>query len=173
MSGRTLRRTFVGGDRGLDAELRFENGRLVGRLADGDGEALDIDVAVKRLGPHGVAVEHVDRRVRATVLRQGDTTWVAIGGRTHEITVEELGGGPAHHAGEEDFAASPMTGVLVKLSTQEGARVSQGGELFVVEAMKMEYVVRAPRDIVVADVFFAEGDAVDQGEVIVTFEEPA
>jgi 3-methylcrotonyl-CoA carboxylase alpha subunit len=169
VSGRSLRKTFVGGDRGLDADLRFESGRLVGTLADGDGEAHDVDVPVKRLGAHRIAMEHVDRRVRATVLRQGDTTWVAIGGRTHQITVEEAGGGPAHHAGEDDYAASPMTGVLVKLSVEPHAEVAQGAELFVVEAMKMEYVVRAPRDVVIAEVRFAPGDAVEQGDVIVRF----
>ena len=71
---------------------------------------------------------------------------------------------------DEDFATSPMTGTLAKLSVEPGTAVAEGGELFVVEAMKMEYVVKAPRDVMVAEVRGSVGGQVDQGAVVVTFE---
>jgi urea carboxylase len=50
-----------------------------------------------------------------------------------------------------------------------GDEVGANSPLFVVEAMKMEFVVEAPRDIVVDAVRAAEGEAVDIGQVVVTF----
>ena len=63
--------------------------------------------------------------------------------------------------------------MLVKLAVEPGTSVSQGAELFVVEAMKMEYVVRAPRAVTIGTVAFSQGDAVEQGDIVCTFEEGA
>ena len=63
-----------------------------------------------------------------------------------------------------------MTGTLMALHAEVGAAVAEGEPLFVVEAMKMEYVVRAPRDVVVASVDGAVGGAVQIGQAVVTFE---
>ena len=82
-------------------------------------------------------------------------------------------GGAAHAAAEEPFATSPMTGTVAKVSVAPGAAAAKGAELFVVEAMKMEYVVRAPRDVTVAEVRRAAGERVALGDVVVTFAGPS
>jgi 3-methylcrotonyl-CoA carboxylase alpha subunit len=51
-----------------------------------------------------------------------------------------------------------------------GATVRQGQELLVMEAMKMELALKAPRDGVVADLRVAEGDFVDADAVLVALE---
>jgi propionyl-CoA carboxylase alpha chain len=62
------------------------------------------------------------------------------------------------------FLLSPMPGLLVSLSVAVGQEVKEGEPLAVVEAMKMENSLLAPRDAVVAKVLAAKGDslAVDQ-----------
>ena len=62
------------------------------------------------------------------------------------------------------FLLSPMPGLLVSLAAEEGGEVKAGQVLAVVEAMKMENVLRAERDAVVAKVHAKPGDslAVDQ-----------
>jgi len=69
----------------------------------------------------------------------------------------------------DPFAASPMTGVVRKVLVRPGESVAAGATLFVVEAMKMEFTVAAPRDVVVDEVRAAEGARVDIQQVIVTF----
>ena len=49
--------------------------------------------------------------------------------------------------------------------------IAAGAPLFVIEAMKMEFVVEAPRDVVVDEVLAAVGDRVDIGQVLVSFVE--
>jgi propionyl-CoA carboxylase alpha chain len=62
------------------------------------------------------------------------------------------------------FLLSPMPGLLVSISVAEGQEVKEGEALAVVEAMKMENSLLAPRDAVVAKVLAKRGDslAVDQ-----------
>jgi propionyl-CoA carboxylase alpha subunit len=62
------------------------------------------------------------------------------------------------------FLLSPMPGLLKSVAVAEGQEVKAGEELAVVEAMKMENILRAPRDGKVAKRHAAPGDslAVDQ-----------
>ena len=62
------------------------------------------------------------------------------------------------------FLLSPMPGLLVSIAVVPGQEVKEGEPLAVVEAMKMENSLLAPRDAVVAKVLAAKGDslAVDQ-----------
>jgi glutaconyl-CoA/methylmalonyl-CoA decarboxylase subunit gamma len=71
--------------------------------------------------------------------------------------------GPAHlHA--------PIPGRLVKILVKAGDRVSAGQPLLVLEAMKMENEVRAPRAGTVKTVHAAEGVAVETGQLLVSLE---
>src|SRR3546814_6949935 len=62
------------------------------------------------------------------------------------------------------FLLSPMPGLLMALKVAEGQPVKAGEELAVVEAMKMENVLRAGRDGKVAKIHAGPGEslAVDQ-----------
>ena len=57
------------------------------------------------------------------------------------------------------FLLSPMPGLLVSVAVEPGEQVKAGQELAVVEAMKMENVLRAERDAVVAKVLASPGRA--------------
>lgn len=64
----------------------------------------------------------------------------------------------------------PMPGLLVSIAVKEGDTVEAGQMLAVVEAMKMENILRAERAGVVASVKAAEGDSLAVDEVILEFE---
>ncbi|QDW67522.1 acetyl/propionyl/methylcrotonyl-CoA carboxylase subunit alpha [Luteimonas granuli] len=67
--------------------------------------------------------------------------------------------------------AAPMPGRIVVTRVRPGDRVGEGQELLVMEAMKMELALKAPRDGVVAELLAKEGDFVDADAVLVTLEE--
>ncbi|OHC83872.1 MAG: acetyl/propionyl-CoA carboxylase subuit alpha [Rhodospirillales bacterium RIFCSPLOWO2_12_FULL_67_15] len=67
------------------------------------------------------------------------------------------------------FLLSPMPGLLVKVSVVEGQEVKAGEELAVIEAMKMENVLRAERDGTVAAVKVKSGDSLAVDQVILEF----
>ncbi|MES9855616.1 MAG: acetyl/propionyl/methylcrotonyl-CoA carboxylase subunit alpha [Sedimenticola sp.] len=68
------------------------------------------------------------------------------------------------------FLLSPMPGLLVKVAVSEGQKVTAGEELVVIEAMKMENVLRAEQDGVVASVKAEVGDSLSVDQVIIEFE---
>ena len=65
---------------------------------------------------------------------------------------------------------SPMPGLLVSLSVETGQEVKAGDELAVVEAMKMENVLRAEKDQVVKSIEASAGDSLMVDQVIIEFE---
>jgi len=68
------------------------------------------------------------------------------------------------------YLLSPMPGLLISLSVEEGQEVKAGEELAVIEAMKMENVLRAERDGVVAAIKAGPGDSLAVDQVILEFE---
>ena len=68
------------------------------------------------------------------------------------------------------FLLSPMPGMLVSLSVQEGDAVSTGDKLAVVEAMKMENTLHAERDGVVASINYEIGASLAVGDKILELE---
>ncbi|MBT4771890.1 MAG: acetyl/propionyl/methylcrotonyl-CoA carboxylase subunit alpha [Rhodospirillaceae bacterium] len=68
------------------------------------------------------------------------------------------------------FVLSPMPGLLVSVAVEEGMPVSAGEEIAVVEAMKMENVLRATSDGVVKTVHAGPGDSLAVDQAIVEFE---
>jgi propionyl-CoA carboxylase alpha chain len=68
------------------------------------------------------------------------------------------------------FLLSPMPGLLKTLPLQAGQEVKAGDELCVVEAMKMENILRAERDGKIAKLHAAAGDSLAVDQKIVEFE---
>lgn len=71
----------------------------------------------------------------------------------------ESAGGPAGPA----QICAPMPGMVVDILVEEGQEVTEGQGLVVVEAMKMENELKAPKDGVVKDLKAIKGEAVDSG----------
>jgi propionyl-CoA carboxylase alpha chain len=68
------------------------------------------------------------------------------------------------------YLLSPMPGLLVTVAVKEGQHVKAGEELAVVEAMKMENVLRAERDGTVAKIAAEAGQSLSVDQVILEFE---
>ncbi|WP_349742471.1 acetyl/propionyl/methylcrotonyl-CoA carboxylase subunit alpha [Roseateles cavernae] len=81
---------------------------------------------------------------------------------------------PIAHAGEGAAEAgrltAPMPGKMVSFLAQPGDTVTKGQALAVMEAMKMEHTINAPRDGVVAELLFAVGDQVGDGAELLRLE---
>ncbi len=67
------------------------------------------------------------------------------------------------------FLLSPMPGLLIRLSVAEGDAVKAGEELAIVEAMKMENVLRAVQDGTVKELLAGEGDSLMVDQPILEF----
>ena len=68
------------------------------------------------------------------------------------------------------FLLSPMPGLLVDVAVQPGQAIRAGERLATIEAMKMENILVAIRDGVVAKVLAAKGESLAVDQVIIEFE---
>lgn len=64
---------------------------------------------------------------------------------------------------------SPITGKIIRFKVAEGDEVKAGQELVIIEAMKMENIIRTDHDVKIGKIKFKEGDPAGIGQVIMEF----
>ncbi len=98
--------------------------------------------------------------------------WVHADGKTFTIETEKRsrrGKTPGGHANPGEVV-SPMPGKIIKLMTEVGADVKAGQALLVMEAMKMEYTLKASADAKVSTVDCEAGQQVTLGQCLIRLE---
>jgi 3-methylcrotonyl-CoA carboxylase alpha subunit len=90
--------------------------------------------------------------------------------RSRPPTVEESAHVTPAGTGDRSEVVAPMPGVVIRVLTEEGARVEAREPLIVLEAMKMETPLLAPYDAVVRRILVGEGDRVAGGATLVELE---
>jgi biotin carboxyl carrier protein len=85
-------------------------------------------------------------------------------------TLASLAGG-AHASGDANIRA-PMPGLVSHVLVEEGAEVQRGQAVVVLEAMKMENDLPAPRAGVVKSLRVSKGQAVNQGDLLAVIGDP-
>lgn len=101
------------------------------------------------------------KRRRAGFAHDGRRLLVWCEGRTYVF--ERAAARPrrtAEHAGD---LIAPMPGRVRKALVRQGERVEKGQVVLILEAMKMEHAIRAPRSGIVSRLAHAEGDLVEAG----------
>jgi propionyl-CoA carboxylase alpha chain len=76
---------------------------------------------------------------------------------------------PKKAADTSKMVLSPMPGLVVSIDVAQGQSVRTGEVVAVLEAMKMQNILRAERDGVVKVVSVKSGDSVAADEVLVEF----
>ncbi|MEA3050039.1 MAG: propionyl-CoA carboxylase alpha chain [Sphingomonadales bacterium] len=161
---------------GLDFRVRFEpfEGGLIARLEDGEGREL----IGRWLPGERLLAATIDGRGRVVQVAKVGRQWrLTTRGAAHRVSVL-----PAHvaelgrHMIEKvppdlsKFLICPMPGLLTALHAGEGDRVEAGQPLAVVEAMKMENILRAEKAGTVKKVEARPGDSLAVDAVILEFE---
>jgi len=99
-------------------------------------------------------------------------TFIHVNGRAHEVgridPAERLGG--TGGGASRDQMIAPMPGVVVSVLVAPGEAVTEGQPLLVIESMKLETTIAAPRDGIVAEVPFATGASFGGREVLLRLE---
>jgi acetyl-CoA/propionyl-CoA carboxylase, biotin carboxylase, biotin carboxyl carrier protein len=87
----------------------------------------------------------------------------ASGGRKPPKRERKGGGGPS---ASSEALPSPLQGTILKVAVEQGAEVSEGDLICVIEAMKMENEITAHRSGKVEELNVTEGAAVSSGDVL-------
>jgi 3-methylcrotonyl-CoA carboxylase alpha subunit len=154
-----------GSDEHAVALARLHDGAL--RLQIGDA-SWPFGVCAIGNGRHDVTLG--EQRLQLAVYVHGEQVAVfAPGGRADVRDVDDIA-----HAGEGASSAgqltAPMPGKLIAYMAKPGDKVARGQALAVIEAMKMEHTIHAPRDGVVRECLYAPGDQVGEGSELLRLE---
>ncbi len=165
-----------GARRRFDLELGGERQALiVQRLHDG---ATVIELggqrwpfASKALGGPRHDVRLGTERQPLAVYAEGERRAVfAPGGSAFALELDPVAHG-GDHAGEGGRLTAPMPGKVIAFLAKAGDKVKRGQPLAVMEAMKMEHTIHAPRDGTVDALLYAPGDQVVEGGELLTLGE--
>ncbi|MDG6905441.1 MAG: hypothetical protein JRN20_06645 [Nitrososphaerota archaeon] len=66
-----------------------------------------------------------------------------------------------------EYVTSTLPAKVVKLTAKQGDTIKQGAELMVLEAMKMEVQILAPKDCKIKEIFVKEGENIEKGKKII------
>jgi biotin carboxyl carrier protein len=136
------------------------------------------DADIARIGPSQFSVVIASRSHRVLVLkedREGRTLRLRIGARTCTVKLEEeqdrlmqtLGLDKAQQKAGD--LKAPMPGLVLNVLVKPGDAVKKNDPVLVLEAMKMENVIKAPGDGVVKAVPAEKGKPVEKGQLLVQF----
>ncbi len=159
------------GDEGHDVEASGGGGvvdgaRGVTRVTV-DGQVHELQV--EAMGPGVFVVAQGAHRETFHCVRDGESVHLFWRGRAYRFE-EETAQRRATHRHAAGGLEAPMPGKVIAVKVAPGDTVAKGDELLVVEAMKMENAVRAPREGRVKSVAARVGDMVSPGVVLVELE---
>ena len=135
------------------------------RIGGGDSS---LDLHVEILGDNRYALTAAGHRITARAICIGDKIVIFMEGRSHYFEIPEalqLAGDPL---AEGNDILAPMPGLVKLLKTHVGQEVSKGDGLIVLEAMKMEHTLTAPKNGVIAEILTEFGAQVEAGALLLT-----
>ncbi len=142
-----------------------------------NGEALQIDVAVLPGGHRHVLYQGKSYNVEVVSQdKAAKTTEIKVNGRMYTVAVEDQFDLLLKQLGMDNLSSqkvleikAPMPGLVLKVLVEEGQEVKKGDNLLVLEAMKMENIIKSSTDGVVKKVQVAQGDKVEKNAVLLRF----
>ena len=106
-----------------------------------------------------------DKIIKSVVTKGDQEKYVFVEGDIFKVKNIELTGiRKKKKKEEENTLNSPISGRIVNIKTKKGDKVKKGDVLLIIEAMKMEYIIRAPYDGIVKKVNFKEKDLIEIGQ---------
>lgn len=131
-----------------------------------------------RNGPSVFSLVRNGRSHRVLVLkedRENGTVRLRIGAHTYTVQLEDDRSRLMHTLGLDKAATkvkeikAPMPGMVLNILVKPGDTVKKNDPILVLEAMKMENMLKAPGDATVATVHAEKGKAVEKGQLLVSF----
>jgi 3-methylcrotonyl-CoA carboxylase alpha subunit len=140
-----------------------------GEWSEVDPRASGVEVVAVRADEMEIRVG--DRMHVVPYAIQGSTISFSFDGEIYFADVVDKGvRAKARH--RDASMSAPMPGLVLKILVRQGDVVAKGAPLLILEAMKMEHQITAPRDGEIASINCAEGELVQGGVELVTLKEP-
>ena len=107
---------------------------------------------------------------------QGKKAVIKVNGNTYQVEIEDQYDQLLKNLGMSDLLSNklqeikaPMPGLVLNVLIQEGQEIKKGDSLFVLEAMKMENLIKSTTDGLIKKISIGKGDKVEKGQTLIQF----
>lgn len=147
----------------MSVEVRHGERTFTAAVQAGSVRVADATFAVEPIGDGLYRVSDGTRRWLVAAAGPPDNRWIWVQGRAAQLEIQrEVRSRPRTRSSSEQLAA-PMPATVQRLLVEPGARVTKGETVLILEAMKMELPIRAPRDGLIRAIHCQPGELVQPG----------
>ncbi|MBB5647571.1 biotin/lipoyl-containing protein [Pedobacter cryoconitis] len=142
-----------------------------------NGEAIPVDI--RELQDGHLHFIYKNKSYNAEVVSENHddkTSVIKINGKLYEVGIEDqfdsllkamgMAAGSGKVAKE---VKAPMPGLVLNISVVEGQEIKKGDNLLILEAMKMENMLKSVTEGVVKKIYISKGDKVEKNQVLIEF----
>ncbi|MFD2874583.1 acetyl-CoA carboxylase biotin carboxyl carrier protein subunit [Mucilaginibacter ximonensis] len=139
----------------------------------------EIQVDIKQLSPnswhiieqlksYNVALISFDKMEKTAEIRVNNNIYTITAKDRFDLLLDQMGLTNLTSAKISELKA-PMPGLVLKVFTEEGTAVQKGDSLFILEAMKMENIIKSPVGGVIKSIKVKPGDKLEKGQILLLF----
>ena len=118
---------------------------------------------------YNVEVIKADKTAKEVTLKVNGNVYEVVAKDKFDMLMEQMGFSSAA-AGKIAMLKAPMPGLVIEIRVSAGDTVHKGDAVIVLEAMKMENVLKAAGEGVVKSIEVQKGQSVEKGQVLINFE---
>lgn len=164
----------INGKNTLKSELDFKNNKVSGTL---NGKAVEADILNVGNQEYHLLLNNQSYNILLVKADYAEKKLIVkINGKKYTLDVKDKYDELLHNLGLDNIAAkkindikAPMPGMVLNILVGEGQQVKKGDSLLVLEAMKMENVLKSPTDGTIKKVVAIKGTAVEKNQLLITF----
>jgi biotin carboxyl carrier protein len=123
---------------------------------------------INNLQSYNAEVVSFDASAKTAEIKVNNNTYTITVKDQFDILLDKMGLSSLNTAKISEVKA-PMPGMVLKVFVTEGMEIKKGDNLFTLEAMKMENIIKSPADVVVKTIKIKPGDKVEKGQVLLMF----
>lgn len=142
-----------------------------------NGKPMELDTLVIKDNLLHVLHQHTSYRVEiVSFSKEEKTASIKVNGHTYSIAIKDRFDDLLHQLGLDNLQSAkvaelkaPMPGLVLSVLVKEGDEVKKGDNLLVLEAMKMENIIKSPADVTIKSIKIKPSDKVEKNQVLIQF----
>jgi biotin carboxyl carrier protein len=142
-----------------------------------NGATVSLDTLVIKDNLLHVLHQQTSYRVEiVTFSKEEKTASIKVNGHTYSIVIKDRFDDLLHQLGLDNLQSAkvaelkaPMPGLVLSVLVKEGDEIKKGDNLLVLEAMKMENIIKSPADVTIKSIKIKPSDKVEKNQVLIQF----
>ena len=126
-------------------------------------------VFAEEIKPGQLKIKLGGRAIKCVISEGEDNKFVFLDGNIFKVKRIEFTGRKKTKKKEGDLN-SPISGTVVEVKAKEGSKIKKDDVIMIIEAMKMEYLIRSPYDGTVKKIHFKKKGQIEIGQITAEIE---